>query len=356
MAKKTIGYVRLEWTCPRCGARNPGPKKSCSGCGAPQPQDVAFHQAAQEDLIQEEDEIARAKKGPDIHCPYCGARNPADAKTCSQCSGDLTEGQARETGAVVGAHRDQPAPEIACPSCGAMNPATTLHCSKCGAPLGEKQQPVPVTKQPATSGCSPVLYAVGAVGIAIIALIIFLLVRTKDVVGTVEAASWTRSIAIEAFGPADYEGWLDEIPNDAEVGDCAEKVHHVQDSPAPGSREICGTPYTKDTGSGYGEVVQDCEYEVTADWCQYTVQEWRVVDTMKQSGQGMTPEWPVLQLQSVQREGQRQENFEVQFDADGNRYTYSTSRLEDYQRFQPGTRWILKVNQLGGVNSVEPAR
>jgi len=50
MTKKTIGYVKLAWTCPHCDGENHGPRKFCNGCGAPQPQDVEFHQAAGDTL------------------------------------------------------------------------------------------------------------------------------------------------------------------------------------------------------------------------------------------------------------------------------------------------------------------
>ena len=101
MTKETLGYVRLEWTCSNCGSKNPGPEKTCGNCGAPQPEDVVFEQPAQEELIADEDAIAQAEAGPDIHCAYCGARNPATAETCSQCGADVKEGEARASGQVL---------------------------------------------------------------------------------------------------------------------------------------------------------------------------------------------------------------------------------------------------------------
>jgi DNA-directed RNA polymerase subunit RPC12/RpoP len=44
-------------------------------------------------LITDEAAKAKAAAGADIHCPYCGTRNPAGTKTCSHCGGDLTEGK-----------------------------------------------------------------------------------------------------------------------------------------------------------------------------------------------------------------------------------------------------------------------
>ncbi len=355
MAKKTVGYVRLQWTCPNCGAKNPGPNKTCAGCGAPQPENVAFEQAAQEKLVQDQAEIQQAKAGPDIHCAYCGARNPAGTKICSQCGADLTEGKARKAGDVLGAFQDKKAPDVACPSCGTLNPASALKCAKCGAPMGRPVKASPQIAQ-ASRGCSPIVYVIGAVAIGLIALLVFLLTRTNDVVATVTQASWQRSIAVEALVPVTHEGWLSDIPAGADVGTCSQKIHHTQDQPAPGAVEVCGTPYTQDTGSGYGEVVQDCEYQVYADWCAYSAQEWQVVDSLLLTGDTMAPTWPAVQLQPGQREGPREEQFSVTFDADGKTYGYSPSSLGSYQQYQPGSRWILQVNKLGAINDIQPAR
>lgn len=129
MPKETLGYVKLEWTCPNCGHRNPGPQQVCTQCGAPQPKDVEFEQAAQEKLLTDQKEIEAAKAGPDIHCAYCGTRNPAGAKTCRRCGADLSEGAARATGRVIGAFRAEPVPDVTCPSCGTKNPAFRRRCS-----------------------------------------------------------------------------------------------------------------------------------------------------------------------------------------------------------------------------------
>ena len=34
--------------------------------------------------VLEEEELARAKMGPDFPCAFCGTRNPAGAESCSQ--------------------------------------------------------------------------------------------------------------------------------------------------------------------------------------------------------------------------------------------------------------------------------
>ncbi|MEJ2750873.1 MAG: zinc ribbon domain-containing protein, partial [Anaerolineae bacterium] len=341
MTKKSLGYVNLEWTCPFCGTRNPGPNKKCSNCGSPQPEDVQFEQAAQETFIEDEKLIEKAKAGPDIHCPYCGTRNPAGATTCSNCMGDLTDAAVREHGEVLGQHRQEAQPDVACPYCGTMNPATAVKCANCQANLQKPQSPPATAAKPAARPKRRGMSVIGIVAIvALIALCIFLaslFFRTDDVIGRVASVEWTRTIAIEGLVPVEHSDFLEDIPQDAAVGDCHQELHHVQDSPAPNSQEVCGTPYTVDTGTGVGEVVQDCQYEVYADYCSYTVDEWQQVDVATMTGTDFTPLWPQPQLAGNQRLGEQDEQYEVIFQGDGKQYTYTTSSLDRFTQFTVGS-------------------
>ena len=358
MTKKNLGFVQLEWTCPACETRNPGPAKKCTSCGAPQPEDVQFEQAAQETFIEDEKLIERAKTGPDVHCPYCGTRNPADAVTCSNCMGDLTDAAVREQGKVLGKHQKEAKPDVACPYCGTMNPATAVKCANC---QGNLQKPIQPKSLPAAQPAPR--RGLGVVGIivivALIALCIFvasLFFRTDDVIGRVSAVEWTHSVAIEGLVPVERRDFLEDIPQGVDYGNCRQELHHVQDFPAPNSLEICGTPYTVDTGTGVGEVVQDCQYEVYEDYCSYTVDEWQQINVVTLTGGDLFPAWPQPQLAGDQRLGGQEAQYEVVFQGDGERYTYSTSSLDHFTQFTVGSEWVLQVNQLGGVVSVEPAR
>lgn len=360
MTRKTLGYVHLEWTCPNCQRGNPGPQKFCSGCGAPQPENVEFHQAAEEKFLEDEAEIARAKAGPDAHCPFCGARNPGDAKFCGECGGDLADAVARESGRVVGAHRDGPAPEVNCPACGTANPATAQVCSQCGGNL----QTIPAEAPALRPAVQPVS---GKKGIPVVGMIVgfmlcvvaafaayFLFIRTEELTGEVRSVSWTRSIPILALGPVEAEGWWDEIPSDAKLDSCREEYRTTQSDPAPNAVEVCGTPYTVDTGSGAGEVVQDCEYEVYDDYCTYTVMDWVVFDEFTLTGTDVNPIWPEVNLLADQREGDRSDSYEVIFNSDGANYDYTVTESTEFSQFTIGSKWIMNVNTLGAVISVEP--
>ena len=359
MAKKSLGYVELEWTCPNCGARNPGDVRICAQCGAPQPEDVQFEQAAEEKIITDAAVISKAKAGADIHCAYCGTRNPATATTCSQCGADLREGKAREKGQVLGAYRDAPAPEVKCPYCGAMNPATALNCANCGATLPrpeseakpERPAPVPQRSRPAWLW----LAIGGALIVFCFAALYLVFGRTDDVTAQVVDRNWERQVAILGLVAVQYEDWRDQIPEDAEIETCNDEVRYVSDVFKPNSVEVCGTPYTVDQGSGFGEVVQDCEYQVYDSYCSFTVMELGLVDTAVATGNDLNPQWPQPELAADQQLGERGESYAIRFRADGETFTYQTDDPAEYARFEIGSNWTLKVNTLNAVVSAEPA-
>ena len=343
MPQEVVGYTNTVWTCPGCGTKNPGPRKTCSGCGAAQPDNVQFEKAAAGTLITDATEVAQAKKGADIQCPYCGTRNPADAVKCSQCAGDLTGGSKRATGQVLGIFNSAPAAPINCPSCGTPNQPDAAHCSSCGAPLG--QQPVARTVPPPTKpkGCRMwLILAAAAVLIGVIITVVSCWPR--NVAGEVNTVSWQRIVPIEEIQPVKKEDWKENVPFEAANVSCRMKENNVQDNPAPNATKVCGAPYSKDLGNGRAEVVQDCEYHVYADYCTYTVKEWTKVDEAKAQGTDYKPYWPSFNLKSGQREGQRQETYSVVFANEGKEYTFTTSDVNLYNKCQLNSRWQLKVS------------
>lgn len=362
MAQKKIGDVELQWTCPNCNGLNPGSASFCKSCGAAQPEDVDFHLPDRQELLADEEKIARAQAGPDIHCPFCGTRNPPGTEVCSQCGGGLGEGIKRETGKVLGAFQTGPVKMVTCPNCASENPDTALRCANCGASLAPEPKPIP---QPASvpagrKALNPLLIA-GIVLIAVIVCgaLVFLMLRgaqTTDVRATVERASWQRSIPIMALVAVEYQDWIDQIPADADVGSCSERVREVVDEPVANSVEICGTPYTVDTGGGFAEVVQDCSYEVYAEYCTYSVTEQRQVDSAASSGSGFNPDWPAPVLGAGESLGDaRTENYTVVFVTDsGETYVYQTRNFSEYQQFQPGSSWTLVINGFGEMVGLEP--
>ena len=363
MTRKTLGYVELEWTCPNCGNKNPGTQRTCQTCGSPQPTDVSFEQGERQELITDAAKIEAAKAGPDIHCGFCGARNPAGTTICKQCGADLKHGSKRVSGQVVGAFKTGPATQVPCPSCGALNPDTAHICSQCGASLRRPKAEAEPGAVPAKASALPIK---GGVGVAVIAgvvilailacIIMFLAGRTKANNGVVQTVNWQRSIAIEAIGPVTHEDWKDQIPADGAIGNCSQQERSVESAPVPNSTEVCGTPFTVDSGSGAGQVVQDCEYHVYDDYCQYTIQEWTRVDEAVLQGSDLNPVWPNPNLSSGERLGEQKESYTIIFNVGGKTYTYEANDPALFSQAQIGSQWVLHINTFGSVTAIEPAR
>ncbi len=355
MTQKELGYVELEWTCKRCGTINPGMNRVCSNCGAPISKDDKYELPDQQQLITDQAKLEEAKSGPAIHCPYCQALNPAGTKLCIQCGGDIQAGITRQAGEVLGAYETTAVPDKPCPFCSKPVKANAQRCPYCGGSLIE------APLQAATSSIPPkkpslLLIAGGiAIGVLCLAAIIAFIVlssRTNEVTGTVTNLLWQRSIEILAMQPVTHAAWHEELPSDAQDISCQDEYKETSSDPVPNATEVCGTPYTIDTGSGAGKVVQDCEYLVYASYCNYTVLDWAVVDNAIANGNDNNPVWPVLSLQTGQQEGQRDEVFQVTFEADGQSYSYKTLDPAEFAQFSAGSQWILDINTFGEIKGI----
>ena len=336
MARKVLGYVELVWTCDSCGTRNPGAIRSCTACGAPQPIDVKFERVdpATFNFIKDEALIRMAKSGPDKHCPYCGTRNLADAQICVECGGDLTVGAtSRPVGAVI---EDQP--DLSQASSSYQTPAT---------PKTAERKPLPKW---ALIVMILVLLACCVFG----AMYFMRMNQTDQLSATVTEAYWQRQVVVEAYRLVSANDWEANIPNNAQTYDCQLRYRYDSDTPKANSEEVCGTPYTIDTGTGVGEVVQDCYYKVYEEHCSYDTMQWVVVNTLADDGYGTNAIWPSTSLGTDQRFGDSTERYTITFTTSSEDYKYTTTDYNLFQQAIPGSDWVIEVNGFGDVTAINP--
>lgn len=353
MTQKELGYVELEWTCKHCGTVNPGMKRVCTNCGAPIGKDEQFELPDQQELITDKQKLEEAKAGPAIQCPYCNVLNPAGTKLCISCGGDIQAGLARKAGEVMGAYQTAAVPDKPCPSCGQMVKADADRCPHCGGSLVE----IPATTAPLVTAATkktPLWMIAGGIGLGVLCLaaivaIIVLSSRTKPVTAEVSDLRWQRSIEILAMQSVHREAWEENVPSDAQNVTCRDEYKETSSSPAANATEVCGTPYTVDTGSGAGKVVQDCEYQVYASYCQFTVQELAVVNVAQALGSEDQPYWPATSLQAGQQEGNRVETYRVTFSSQDQSYSYDTTDPVEFSQYSMGSQWLLDVNTFGNI-------
>ena len=83
--------------------------------------------------------------------------------------------------------------------------------------------------------------------------------------------------------------------------------------------------------------------------------EWQKIDEARLQGNDYSPVFAQPQLAVDQRLGQQSQSFSIFFDTSEGQETYSTTSLDEFRRFELGSRWVLNINTFGTVLSVEPA-
>jgi len=348
--RRSLGFVENEWTCTNCNSRNKGSAKACENCGAPQPDDVKFELPSEQKFITDENKIKSAQAGADIHCGFCGTRNPATSETCSQCGADLKEGKSRQSGGIM--QTPFPAPKvIKCNNCGTENPGINSTCLNCGAVLPKfvpaqitAQKPTTMVDKPAAKKKTNWLLIGGiisALAICCIGAIVIFVLPTSSVEATVTSVHWQTMVPVQEIQPVDYSNERGNPPSDAYNISCHDE-----------SRDVCEQK-TIDRGNGYSEVVEECHTE-TQKYCSYTVDEWQTIQTYMLEGNDLKPVYDTPNYSSDQRLGEKTEEYTVTFSTKDGTETYSPGSVSEFQQFTRGSTWTLKLNALGGVVSVEP--
>ena len=354
MDRRSKGFIELEWTCPNCETRNRGSDKTCASCGAPQPEGVQFEAPTRKKMVDADKASELKKRGADIHCGFCGTRNPSTAETCSQCGADLKEGKARQAGREIDMSAKTPE-KVNCENCGAENDGAKANCAKCGAPLPRPSKPEPAAdamafSMPGAASAAPqkkkkpnwlLLGGIGgALMLCCIALFVLFALPSKSVSATVTDVYWQTSVPVQEIQAVQYDDESGNPPSDAYNASCRTE-----------SKEYCEEK-TVDRGDGYAEVVEECHTEDT-QYCDYTVDEWTTIQTYTLEGNDLYPEYEQPNITGEQRLGDAKEEFTVTFGTEKGPKTYTPDSVTEFQQFQVGSVWTIKLNAMGGVVSVE---
>lgn len=350
MARRSKGFIELEWTCPNCNTRNKGFDKTCVNCGAPQPENVQFEAPAEKKLVSEEKAAELRGRSADIHCGFCGTRNPSTAEVCSQCGADLKEGVARKTGREIDMSAGKLEP-VTCNNCGTVNPGSNINCLQCGAPLPRPAKSAPAmpasikVADDAAKGAKKksnwILF--GGIGAALViccvAILILFVLPSQSVQATVSDLYWQTSVPVQEIRAVDYNDERGSPPSDAYNVSCYDD-----------SREICEERVI-DRGDGSAEVVEECRTE-SEQYCDYTVDEWTTIQNYTLDGHNTFPVYAQPNFSSDQRLGEQTIEYTVYFDTEKGEKIYHPDSLEEFENYLIGTTWTIELNALGGVVSV----
>jgi hypothetical protein len=353
----TLAIREGAWDCPVCGRkRNRGPDKFCGGCGSPRGPEVEFYLPDDAPDVTDAEALKRAAAGPDWICPYCEADNPAANTFCSGCGAPREGAQTRK---VVEQRFDAPPP----PS----------------------RQPLAAPPQGGGRSRLKMVSGLGVLGlIAVVALAVFL-GRPKPTTLTVTGFHWLRTIAVEELRPVTRQAWDGEVPSGARVLESRREVHHVDHtqigsetrSRTVSERVQTGSERvkvgTRNLGNGYFEdvyenrpVYENRTHEETYQQpiyrdqpiyrqrIRYEIEKWMSGHETRAEGQDHAAVWPDPRLGGKQREGKREEAYEVLFrTAEGEPATYKAPGEQAWKSFEMGRSYKGKVSRDGKVVEVE---
>jgi hypothetical protein len=183
---------------------------------------------------------------------------------------------------------------------------------------------------------------IGFLAICCIAIFLFLL-PTKSVNATVDSVHWQTVAHVEEQQAVQHKDETGSVPSSAYDVSCHDET-----------KEVCHDE-TVDQGNGYAKVEQVCNNETTT-YCSYTVDEWKVIQSYTEEGTNLTPFWDNPTIASGQRHGEDAATYTVYFVSGKDDYTYNPGTLSEFQQYDIGSHWLLKLNTLGGIVSVEPAK
>ena len=265
------GFFEMLWDCDHCGQQGLLAKsqRHCPECGAPQNPDKRHYPPPDQQTRVAGHEFV----GADRTCPACGAPMGAKAKNCTQCGAPM-DGSAD----VRGVDERAPKPAVAPP------------------PTRRRRWPYVV------------------VPLAAIAFW-WLFIRSRVATLTVASHRWSRTIAIEEYGPHSQSAWRDQVPVGASLPVCVRKQRSSRDIP---DGEECHTE-RHDKKDGTFEQVKKCSPKyrsepIDDDWCTFTVTSWQPVTESQAIGTGVSPAWPDVPAPTpTRRAGARTEKLTLDF-------------------------------------------
>ncbi len=295
------------------------------------------------------------------HCPSCGAEQDASRRYFPPDDQKV----AVQDHEYVGVDKR-------CTYCGAFSSRAAKHCGGCGAPLegadDAKLVQAPPAAPPARGPAQPAkksgaskLFAIGCLGVVVVAigLVLLMVFWKREAALRVASHQWQREIVVERFGPVKDSAWCDELPTGAQsVSRHREKrsTKKVEDG------QECHTEKV-DRGNGTYAEKKICkpkytETPVYADKCDFMADRWSSARTLKAAGNGVTPapHWPEVTLARTgqcvgcERQGKRSEKYVVRFQLPDKKDTAECDfdDVAKWSAFKDGSRWKGKTSVVGG--------
>lgn len=403
--------IEMLWTCHVCKQeKNRGLQRHCRNCGHPKgDKDEEFFPEDLTKALSGEDE-ARAEAGPDWKCRYCDSLQSSLNKCCTECGVDPVTGskswEAKEKEITENVETGEKTETTGAPTTASIDrlerfSEKTDHLDD--MPPGGRMRAV----APRILGAFAVLFAFVFLG--------WLLFRTRIVDARVASVRWEHRVLVDRYQVFHRDGF-DPEPGAFHVASQGQRFHHTDhvrvgshtehynarvscgqscvDQPCytskrscytskrncrsnkngtatctggdlicTGGDRICPSPKctTKYCDEPRTRTVDDYEDQPrTREYYAWDTWDWAPNRTVRRAGVGLETNWPSDEdLRAPLAEGEqertrRKEEYHVAFAGKGETYDYAPKDEGEFRRFQPGTRWRLKVGVARGVEVMPP--
>lgn len=420
--------IEMMWKCSQCGhSPNRGLARHCVSCGFPKndkceeffPDDISESNA-----IRDSEKLALATAGADWKCKYCDSLQSSTGPFCSYCGSDRETGSKPWQAKVKSITQDvktgeklENAPTVTreggkiVVEGGTVTQDFLLGLASGRVPIRDVDEPRPEHRSDESAWSSPYRGAPRAtfqetddikpfatpfpwkkVGVSILvaaalAVVLWLVFRTKIVDAEVSSVSWAYKVHIDRYQVWHRDGWSAD-PGAFDIRNEGQRVHHY-DKVVSGSHqepysesyscgETCTTTPRTCTSNKNGSATctggdRSCSpktctrtaYRTVTDyrdepryqaWYSWNVWDWGFNRTVTKSGTDMEPGWPpseqlVAVLQPGEQERQRREEFyQITFAASNAKaYSIEPKNYSDFMRFPRGRHVRLKVGIAHGV-------
>jgi hypothetical protein len=234
------------------------------------------------------------------------------------------------------------------------------------------------------------VYAV--VGAVALALILWLIFRTKEVDASITALSWEHRVLVDRYQIWRREGWTPDFSS-FDVHDEGPRIHHYdhvrvgshresyQESYAcgtipgrcrttpvrcssnkngtancSGGDTVCDPDQTKYCSRTAYRTIDDYEDQARyQEWYSWHVWDWGYNRTVRHTGTTDAPSWPTDQELTVplapgeKERNSREAEYKVTFTGDGDRYEFKPRTEAEFKAYRMGEKRRLRVGVAHGV-------
>lgn len=348
-----VGTYQMLWDCDVCNTKKllGVTHRHCPNCGSAQSPDARYFPEPGEEIALHDHQYV----GKDIICPACDGLNSAAATYCGNCGANMKDGTQATT------REDQHESEFG------ENKRDLVQEQFQADMLQAGVLPKPDTTGFLLSMSKKTRYIVGGV-VAFILLVCgiggFVTFYKQSETVTVAAHNWERTIEIEEFRALDQHKDCDDMPSDAYSVDRSTESRTRRVADGQTCTEQCSNKRV-DRGDGSFDTVRECrdvcetKYKnesYTVQVCDYTVNRWSVVETVRADGDGLSAAWPALILADSinseglggQRAGDRNEVYVLEIKrASGKQVECEFDDEDVWRKYADGESFELAFNVLG---------